>query len=422
MGSNYSQLVFQPNELSSYSENQLEGLEWYTDEHQDTKVNIPLIFIQWKGRQGEEAYFTILYSSGNVEDLGQKIKWVKDLSNSLNVNVLCYEYTGFGINRSSKPSEKHCYEDIMAAYHYLVYYKKIPSHKIILYGKSLGSGPTIHLASILYQHDTGNKTSITKTFGRKISLKRNSEILFKGVGGIILQSPITSVLDLYSEHSTISFSDMFENKKKIGKIKSRFLIIHGTKDEIVPIKHSQRLKKEIENGNGNIWKFLELEGAGHHNMETNYADDLLENFLQFVNALTPSEYLQHKQKIQSIVPIEFSSSPLQIIYNWLKSINMEKYCELFLAQGYYDMEVISTINESDLNLIGIKDLEDRKIILESIMKMNSKYSIDIDNENNQNNQTGDNNQINQNNQTVDNNQNNQNNQINIIDDIQKKKK
>ena len=40
---------------------------------------------------------TILYSHANAEDLGNIYPWCKFLSKSLGVNVLAYDYTGYGL-------------------------------------------------------------------------------------------------------------------------------------------------------------------------------------------------------------------------------------------------------------------------------------------------------------------------------------
>ncbi len=48
------------------------------------------------------------------------------------VNVMGYEYTGYGLNRTAKPSEKGCYDCIKAAYNHLTITRNIPSDQIIL--------------------------------------------------------------------------------------------------------------------------------------------------------------------------------------------------------------------------------------------------------------------------------------------------
>ena len=41
---------------------------------------------------------TLLYSHGNAEDLNISYGWMRRLSRALNVNVLGYDYTGYGIS------------------------------------------------------------------------------------------------------------------------------------------------------------------------------------------------------------------------------------------------------------------------------------------------------------------------------------
>lgn len=51
---------------------------------------------------------------------------------SLQVNVMAYDYSGYGISEG-EPSEEACFADIEAAFAYLVNVKKTPASKIILY-------------------------------------------------------------------------------------------------------------------------------------------------------------------------------------------------------------------------------------------------------------------------------------------------
>jgi abhydrolase domain-containing protein 17 len=110
---------------------------------------IPAFFIERPNAQ-----VTILFSHGNAEDLGMIYDWFNDLARVLRVNIMAYDYTGYGKSNGS-PCEESCYADIEAAYQYL------------LYGRSLGSGPSCYLAS-------------------KTAKEGHS------VGGVILQSPLLS--------------------------------------------------------------------------------------------------------------------------------------------------------------------------------------------------------------------------------------
>jgi hypothetical protein len=65
-----------------------------------------------------------------------------------------------------EPSEEQCYADIEACYNYLVYNKSVPPSCVILYGKSLGSGPTCWLAQKLCKRfESGRKKSLMNQEG-----------------------------------------------------------------------------------------------------------------------------------------------------------------------------------------------------------------------------------------------------------------
>ena len=95
--------------------------------------------------------------------------WFNDLARVLRCNIMAYDYTGYGKSASSgiAPTEENCYADIEAAYNYLTDVRHIQPEQIVLYGRSLGSGPSCYLAS---------KTAPN---GRSVA-------------GVILQSPLLS--------------------------------------------------------------------------------------------------------------------------------------------------------------------------------------------------------------------------------------
>jgi pimeloyl-ACP methyl ester carboxylesterase len=91
------------------------------------------------------AKYTILYSHGNAEDL-DGILWVLREIRDRGFAVFAYDYQGYGTSQGN-PSEYNTYRDIDAAYNYLTQKLGIPAKQIILYGRSVGGGPAIDLAS-----------------------------------------------------------------------------------------------------------------------------------------------------------------------------------------------------------------------------------------------------------------------------------
>lgn len=140
------------------------------------------------------AHVTILFSHGNAEDLNTSFLWMKRLSRDLKVNVVSYDYPGYGEVKGA-PSEEKCYAAIDAVFGYLVEEKGISPHQICLYGRSLGSGPSCYLAE-------------------KTSLKEN-----RPVGGLILHSPFSSVYRVVLDFGFTMVGDQFANIDRVGNIR-----------------------------------------------------------------------------------------------------------------------------------------------------------------------------------------------------------
>ncbi|NXA55904.1 AB17C protein, partial [Nothocercus julius] len=92
------------------------------------------------------ARFTVLFSHGNAVDLGQMSSFYIGLGTRINCNIFSYDYSGYGVS-TGKPSEKNLYSDIDAAWQALRTRYGISPENIILYGQSIGTVPTVDLAS-----------------------------------------------------------------------------------------------------------------------------------------------------------------------------------------------------------------------------------------------------------------------------------
>lgn len=180
------------------------------------------------------ARFTVLISHGNAEDLGNISFMIKDFFDH-GFSVFAYDYHGYGTSEG-RPSEKNTYLDIEAAFHYLVTTLRIPPNHIILYGRSLGSGPTLELA-------------------------RQTK-----VAGIILESAFTTAFRVMTVLPLFPV-DKYRNLQKIEGIETPILFIHGTKDTVIPLWHSEKLYEKAPPKKS----FLRVLGAGHNDvMEKGY--------------------------------------------------------------------------------------------------------------------------------------------------------
>jgi len=154
------------------------------------------------------ARFTLLVSHGNAEDLGDDRYWLEDLQRS-GFNVFAYDYQGYGTSQG-KPTEQGAYQDEEAAYEFLTTVMKTAPERIIVFGRSVGSGPAVHLAAR------------------------------KPVAGLILQSPFVSAFRVLTRVPLLPF-DKFPNYKEIGRVRCPVLIIHGSNDRVIGVWHGQKL-------------------------------------------------------------------------------------------------------------------------------------------------------------------------------------
>ncbi|XP_050384356.1 uncharacterized protein LOC126800969 [Argentina anserina] len=176
---------------------------------------------------------TLLYSHGNAADLGQMYELFIELSIHLRVNLMGYDYSGYG-QSSGKASEQNTYADIEAAYKCLEESYGTKQEDIILYGQSVGSGPTLDLAARLPQ-----------------------------LRAVVLHSPILSGLRVMYPVKRTYWFDIYKNIDKIPLVSCPVLIIHGTADEVVDCSHGKQLWELCKEKYEPLW----LKGGNHCNLE-----------------------------------------------------------------------------------------------------------------------------------------------------------
>ncbi|MBN3298669.1 AB17A protein, partial [Amia calva] len=198
-------------------------------------------------RCAPSARFTVLFSHGNAVDLGQMSSFYIGLGTRINCNIFSYDYSGYGVS-TGKPSEKNLYADIDAAWQALRTRYGISPENIILYGQSIGTVPTVDLAS-RYE-----------------------------CAAVVLHSPLTSGMRVAFPDTKKTYCfDAFPNIEKVSKITSPVLIIHGTEDEVIDFSHGLALFERCPKAVEPLW----VEGAGHNDIEL--YSQYLERLRRFIN-------------------------------------------------------------------------------------------------------------------------------------------
>lgn len=176
----------------------------------------------------------LLYLHGarwNVEGSSPRIRRMQELGFS----VLAIDYRGFGKSTAGLPSEETAYEDARAAWDWLA--AKYPDRPRYVFGHSLGGAIAIDLASKV-QDEEG--TIVEGTFTSIPDVASTFKWGWLPVGPLITQR--------------------FESIKKVDKIGSPLLVVHGDSDSLI----SSALGRRLFDAATGKKHFVLVEGGSHH--------------------------------------------------------------------------------------------------------------------------------------------------------------
>jgi alpha/beta superfamily hydrolase len=183
----------------------------------------------------------ILYCHGQTRHMDhywQRAKLLANCGGKERYGVLMFDYRGYGKSEGT-PTEQGMYEDVRAAYQWLLN-EGASSQRIIIYGFSLGSAPATDLAA----YGMSNEFPIK----------------------LILESPFAST-DFIAQESTLIevsasyITDLeFDNAEKIKLVDKPLMWMHGIEDDYVAITNGEAI---ISNYSGVDSTYIRVEGANH---------------------------------------------------------------------------------------------------------------------------------------------------------------
>ncbi len=204
----------------------------------------------------KQARATILLSHGNAGNISDRLETLRIL-NRLKLNVLIYDYSGYGKSEGS-PTEETTYQNALSAWEYLINEKQIPSGSIILMGRSLGGSVAAWLA--------------TKT----------------NPAGLILESTFTSAVDLAKEiypflpvRMMMKFT--YPTADYLREASVPVMILHSENDQLIPFHHGQELYEIADLPK----TFFKMNGA-HGNSHIVTGEEYVNAIDEFVNSVLTS--------------------------------------------------------------------------------------------------------------------------------------
>jgi fermentation-respiration switch protein FrsA (DUF1100 family) len=122
-------------------------------------------------------------------------------------------------------------------------------------------------------------------------------------GGLIVQSSFTSIRDMARRTFRTPLFEYipksrFDSLVKIQQIQAPILIVHGTRDEIVPFSMGQRLFAAAPEPKF----FFPVEGAGHNDVLEVGGHELLDCFKSFLGRLTRNCHSERSEESRSASP------------------------------------------------------------------------------------------------------------------------
>ncbi len=191
----------------------------------------------------------ILYFHGNSRSIKGWAKHAKDFYR-YQYDVVLVDYRGFG-KSTGKRSEKDMLNDMQFVYESLM--KKHAENHILVYGRSLGSG-----------------------FAAKIAADNSPRYL-------ILDAPYFSFLKVaerftpFLPHKWLLRYHLHTDQW-IRKVNCHTYILHGTRDRLIPIRHSEKLQML----NPRMITLIRIHGGGHNNLPSfpeyhNFIRDILKS-------------------------------------------------------------------------------------------------------------------------------------------------
>jgi fermentation-respiration switch protein FrsA (DUF1100 family) len=177
----------------------------------------------------------VLYCHGNGGSLRYRVQRFREIIAD-GTGLLALSYRGYG-GSSGKPTEAGLIADARAAYDHAS--ARYTPARLFVWGESLGSGVAVALAAE------------------------------RPVGGLILEAPFTSAVDV--GQSAYPFMpvrlfmyDQFRSDERIPRVSAPVLILHGARDTVVPIAFGERLYGLVTAPK----RFVRFPDGGHNDLDT----------------------------------------------------------------------------------------------------------------------------------------------------------
>ncbi|RKP12726.1 Alpha/Beta hydrolase protein [Piptocephalis cylindrospora] len=184
---------------------------------------------------------TVIYLHGNAGNmaLGPRMHTCRRISEYMGMNALILDYRGFGGSEGT-PSEEGLIQDARSAWDWLRGHG-VPAQRITLLGHSLGTGVATRLTHSLQQE--GGVSAGPRALLLKSPYTSLPEVVtdFRFFRFLPLFGPLRYLPGINSFISRI-MDTHFSTHHYLPMIQCDVAILHGTRDDQIPVDHAHRLR------------------------------------------------------------------------------------------------------------------------------------------------------------------------------------
>jgi fermentation-respiration switch protein FrsA (DUF1100 family) len=168
---------------------------------------------RWFPCRGARGAVLVCHSRAGNLSLELSAEALAGWQRELGLSVFIFDYPGYG-RSAGRPSEAGCYAAADAAYGWLT--RRVAPQDVLIFGRSLGSAVAVDLA-----------------------VRRPHRAL-------VLVSPFTSIPAVVQRLYPVLparrlMRNRFDSAAKIGRCPRPLLVVHGTRDRLVPFAEGERL-------------------------------------------------------------------------------------------------------------------------------------------------------------------------------------
>jgi hypothetical protein len=249
----------------------------YDDTHEylvkfpsEAEIEVPAMLlspvVQDKSLLGSIATVCVIYFHPNAADIGDcisEMEMIRDGAFDGDAVILAPEYPGYGLLIEYSPSVEGIDRVAAAAWQFCLEGLGFSANRIVLWGRSIGTGPSSGLAQSVASGSDEKSSALASAL-----VPENGSAPQPPLGAVVLVAPFISIAEVAKAHTgswaSSLMSPMWEVRDLVsdpGLEDVPICILHPAEDEVIPPSHGSSV---LENSSSRSRLGIWLRGATHN--------------------------------------------------------------------------------------------------------------------------------------------------------------